>query len=438
MLGHVKKKIKLLKRVASANVEISADAWQRLVTILIDAEDFKGASAAFKKAMQSRPDDPNLAPLEVLLMIRQGKNDKSVKERVRFWKKRLLRLGFADDPIMGMLNDAEKDPYEAFAISLKDSHHPAFNSLQGWLSKVLSDRELPTYILASMAPGPEDHISLSDAVRTSQNLLVTPPSVVDAEAGWEETFAVGKPFSVQSVAYPEAWQQTNWLTYLQQHDVCADSLSILDDLVSILDGYPQIEWFGVAKGVYGPIFERACAIIEKCLTGTDSTLPWLAMDNRSGLRLLYRRSLYFRDMEDERECSSLEFFLRINPNDNQGVRTLLINLYLRERKDREAMALAHTYPADMLVDINFGNVLAHYRLGQLKDAESLLKKAHYEHPLVARMLWRKRVKQPALQPNSITLGGEDEAWIYRDEMRETWAATPSALDWLRKITGKKR
>ena len=43
-------------------------------------------------------------------------------------------------------------------------------------------------------------------------------------------------FSVQSVAYPEAWLHTNWLTFLQQREASADSLSILDDLVSIIEG----------------------------------------------------------------------------------------------------------------------------------------------------------------------------------------------------------
>jgi hypothetical protein len=43
---------------------------------------------------------------------------------------------------------------------------------------------------------------------------------------------------------------------------------------------------------------------------------------------------------------------------------------------------------------------------------------------------------PELQPGVTTLGGEDEAWYYRESWRGVWEST-GALDWLRQVTGVK-
>jgi hypothetical protein len=50
---------------------------------------------------------------------------------------------------------------------------------------------------------------------------------------------------------------------------------------------------------------------------------------------------------------------------------------------------------------------------------------------VAEYLGRSRVPRPELHGPGITLGGSDEAWLYRDEMRATWKITRGALNWLK-------
>lgn len=46
---------------------------------------------------------------------------------------------------------------------------------------------------------------------------------------------------------------------------------------------------------------------------------------------------------------------------------------------------------------------------------------------------RARVKRPKFSEHGILIGGEDQAWLYREEMRDLWQDTPGALDWLKKI-----
>lgn len=37
----------------------------------------------------------------------------------------------------------------------------------------------------------------------------------------------------------------------------------------------------------------------------------------------------------------------------------------------------------------------------------------------------------------IAVGGPDEAWLYRDEMRDTWKDTKGAMNWLKKNVGNR-
>lgn len=41
-----------------------------------------------------------------------------------------------------------------------------------------------------------------------------------------------------------------------------------------------------------------------------------------------------------------------------------------------------------------------------------------------------KLRRPKLTPGSLQVGGKDEAWTYRQDMREVWLASPDALEFL--------
>ena len=51
-------------------------------------------------------------------------------------------------------------------------------------------------------------------------------------------------------------------------------------------------------------------------------------------------------------------------------------------------------------------------------------------PKVPRYLSAKRIRKPKLDPHGVLIGGNDQAWLYREEMRDVWKSTPGALEWL--------
>jgi hypothetical protein len=49
---------------------------------------------------------------------------------------------------------------------------------------------------------------------------------------------------------------------------------------------------------------------------------------------------------------------------------------------------------------------------------------------------RSKTRRPELRPGLMNLGGEDEAWHYRQDWRGVWERS-GALDWLKQATGIK-
>ncbi len=59
---------------------------------------------------------------------------------------------------------------------------------------------------------------------------------------------------------------------------------------------------------------------------------------------------------------------------------------------------------------------------------------------VASWLWHlpeRRPKPPSLNPGYSTVGGGDEAWLYRTHYLPTWEST-GALEWLRQVGERRR
>ena len=53
-------------------------------------------------------------------------------------------------------------------------------------------------------------------------------------------------------------------------------------------------------------------------------------------------------------------------------------------------------------------------------------------PEVRRYLLREKAKRPEISHIGVTLGGKDQAWIYREEMRDVWLGSPEAMQVIRR------
>ena len=156
------------------------------------------------------------------------------------------------------------------------------------------------------------------------------------------------------------------------------------------------------------------------------------MENRPALRLLGQRIDLAEGTAEE--LPLLEWLvLTLNPNDNQGLREQLVHVYAGNGRAADALAVCDRYPDDALGAMLYARILALYLTGRRGDAVAALAKARKGSPRIVKTLTAAKPRMPALRPGVMTVGGEDEAWYYRQSWRGVWEST-GALDWLRQVT----
>ncbi|WP_295456674.1 hypothetical protein [uncultured Thiodictyon sp.] len=451
-LDHWRKKLAFMERLGQEGSRaLKAAAWQRRSTMYIDEGDFVGAQAAFGAALRSDPDNPGTALLEITLLAAQHRDDLA-RARASFWLHRLRRLGFRDEGFMQFLAQAVEDPQEALVDSQADALDPILLDLHDWVG-VATTRPLPDYRLVPVRPAREvvaaGQLPLLDDGQGRVRRrpleffgipaeLRPPPAVRRLEAQWRSLFPGGKPESIQLTLGDEGqvWQSDQWSDFLLAHPEAADSLDCLDDLATALYEHPESSLPWISHALLRPLVDRAWALVTGALPPQAAYyLPWARQHNRPLLRLLFRRYLcQLEEGQPQGAALTLETLLRLNPQDNHGVRAELMNHYLRSGEDQQALALVRRFPDDLLADLAYGEVLALYRLGEQERARTALGTAVHRLPRIPHYLTRKRIKRPRVNPVGVTPGGDDQAWMYREAMRDVWEAEPGILSWLKRVT----
>ena len=98
--------------------------------------------------------------------------------------------------------------------------------------------------------------------------------------------------------------------------------------------------------------------------------------------------------------------------------------------DGTMLELATRYPDEAMPEILYSKALAHFRLEQHDEANKALDMAIEKLPKVAKALLAKKLKKPKLRPGYISMGGDDQAWNYREAFGDMWQKE-CVLKWLR-------
>jgi tetratricopeptide (TPR) repeat protein len=122
--------------------------------------------------------------------------------------------------------------------------------------------------------------------------------------------------------------------------------------------------------------------------------------------------------------------LRLNPNDNQGVRYDLAACLLDAGRDVDLALLLDQYAEDISAAWAYARALLAFRTGgDTERARELLAAARAANPHVpAYLLGRKKL--PKRQPDYIQFGDDTEAIVYAGDHASGWKHSPGALDWL--------
>jgi tetratricopeptide (TPR) repeat protein len=173
------------------------------------------------------------------------------------------------------------------------------------------------------------------------------------------------------------------------------------------------------------------AFPRKFISGDRFEWSWL--ENRPFLRCLHGLgTATLTDGDILTATGIFEELLSYNPHDNQGVREVLLEVYLEQNELKKAYDLCKKYPNDTLAGLWYGYPLVLFGLGKREQASKNLKKVLKESPKMAKELLKKSHKKPKSEmPGYISVGGWDEAYDYWERFSRFWDT--EKLDWLREI-----
>jgi tetratricopeptide (TPR) repeat protein len=160
---------------------------------------------------------------------------------------------------------------------------------------------------------------------------------------------------------------------------------------------------------------------------------WSDLDTRPSMRarLGLARAMWINGKHDEaiRECCQL---LRLNPNDNQGVRYVLCFYYASTDQDELWQQLLDEYGEDATAEWAFSRALLAFRRdGDTPEACELLQRAHRANPHVALYVLSD-LELPKELPSYVQIGGQTEAVSYATQFSRTWRDSPGSLTWMRR------
>jgi tetratricopeptide (TPR) repeat protein len=162
---------------------------------------------------------------------------------------------------------------------------------------------------------------------------------------------------------------------------------------------------------------------------------WGLLETRPYMRAMEGLAMSLWEQGRRAEAlAHLREMLRLNPNDNQGMRYPVINLLLEMNRLEDLEFLLRAYPDDASLDWHYTRALmAYIKHGDSPQAHRALQVATAVNPhVIAFLTGRRRIERTAFAYT--TRGGEDEAEQYAAHHLNHWRRVQGAVAWLDKET----
>jgi tetratricopeptide (TPR) repeat protein len=211
---------------------------------------------------------------------------------------------------------------------------------------------------------------------------------------------------------------------------CADAYVLLAEQSSNAAAARDLYLQGVAAG------ERA---LGRRIFEEEVGHFWGMVQTRPYMRARFGLARCLEELGQEDEAiGHYQELLRLNPNDNQGARNILLPALLVTGRNEEAGALLEQFADDISAAWKYGWALWSFRReGDISVARERLNAAIRANRHVPKYLTGK-AEWPGPLPDSYAFGSEEEAVISVDELSEAWRATPGAERWLAAAKPKKK
>ena len=159
---------------------------------------------------------------------------------------------------------------------------------------------------------------------------------------------------------------------------------------------------------------------------------WGLVETRPFMRAkaFLAQALWDLGREDE-AIAHYQECLKLNPNDNQGLRDVVVPGLLAKDRVEEAAAILKRYNKDIGAMHAYNKALYLYKKhgAESKKASKQLVAAIVENPHIPKYLTGKK-KLPEDSIGSYALGSLEEAIAYAENAAMAWQRIPGALEWL--------
>lgn len=251
-------------------------------------------------------------------------------------------------------------------------------------------------------------------------------SALAADAGGAERYASQPAHQAQDLIY-DAWEATG----ARRVTLARQALALWPDCA---DAYVLLAQQTASLGEARALLERGVAAGERALgprTFAQAGHFWLIFETRPYMRAraalagtLWRLGRREEAVEHQREL------LRLNPNDNQGLRyrQALWLLTLESYDELDELFAAHA--DDGAPAFTYTKALAAFRRrGDDAGSRALVANARELNPHIAAYLTGRKTL-PKQRPAYAVFGEETEAIDYAAGAGELWGNVPGALAWL--------
>ncbi len=216
---------------------------------------------------------------------------------------------------------------------------------------------------------------------------------------------------------------------LKTSPLCADAYVLLAE-----EGARSVE---EAKALYARGVEAGELALGPKAFKEDVGLFWGFLETRPYMRARagLAQALWALGSREE-AIAHYRDMLRLNPNDNQGIRYILASALLETGDDEALRELLKAYDEDGSPYWTYTKALLAFRAsGATKEVAALLTEAIRSNRHVPAFLSGEK-GVPKAAPDYITMGGEDEAAEYARDCGGAWAGTAGALEWLRQVAAE--
>ncbi len=261
---------------------LRAVLWENQVRAHAVEGEIEEAWEALEKARQDDPESAALGPLEVSLLMSEGRTAEA-GDRARFFRERFRRdPGAITEAGLEFLDKVAHDPQAAqLEFSLGEEVKDGILRLQELLARI--GPPAVTYGIQELEGDPE------------AGQLVPPDSLRRVEEAWDQAFFGSVPQLDEEDEEEDdefdPWNEEDavrWLAFLADEPAALDSIEVLEDLSHSvpelgLDRYPFLD-----RPLLKPILDRGVALVQLALAPRPEILrlPEDAEPNGSALALI--------------------------------------------------------------------------------------------------------------------------------------------------------